>query len=253
MSCAAAKGLLEALVDGELDAGRKAEVAAHLESCSSCASELDGLRRLSTAVREPELRYQPPAWLESRVRTALQNSVATPKRNAYFPFWSWAALATCFVLAAALAWSVVSLQSRRPEREIIAREVVSSHLRSLLGNHLFDVPSTDQHTVKPWFDGKLDFSPDVKDLSSEGFRLAGGRLDYVDGRPVAALVFQRRLHTVNLFVWPSSGPESNPEPAPAQKGYNLVHWNAGGMTHWAVADIPVDELEQFGQLYRKNN
>jgi hypothetical protein len=181
MSCAAAKDLLEALVDGELDAGRKAEVAAHLESCASCASELDGLHRLSAALRQPELRYQPPGWLESRVRTTLQSSAVTPKENTYFPFWSWAALAACLVLAAALAWSVVSLHSRRPESEIIAREVVSSHLRSLLGNHLFDVPSTDQHTVKPWFRWKARLLPRCKRSFERGIP-SGRRSSRLRGR-----------------------------------------------------------------------
>jgi len=146
-------------------------------------------------------------------------------------------------------WSLVALRSASSARSAIADAVVSSHIRSLLATHLFDVPSTDRHTVKPWFDGKLDFSPDVKDLAPQGFRLAGGRLDYLDGRPVAALVFQRRLHVINLFVWPSAEGSARPAAAASEHGYNVVHWSAGGMTYWAVADIPVAELEQFGQLY----
>jgi len=202
MNCTSAKGLLEAYLDNELDAAQQAEIAAHLESCASCAASLDRLKQLSAAIRNPEFEYQPPAYFEARVRGALRESARPERRN--YAFWRWAALAACLILAAVLAWRLVQLRSRDSNRQVIAREVVSSHVRSLLGNHLLDVPSTDRHTVKPWFDGKLDFSPDVKDLSSRGFPLTGGRLDYVDNRPVAALVFQRRLHMINLFVWPSS-------------------------------------------------
>lgn len=250
MSCTSAENLLEAYLDNELDAIQKAEVAAHLESCPSCATSIDRLSKLSAAIRQPALYYQVPPYLEARVLAALREDVR-PEVRQRSAFWNWAALAACLVLAAALSWTFLSLRARNSNREIVAQQVVSSHIRSLLGSHLLDVPSTDQHTVKPWFAGKLDFAPDVKDLAGQGFRLIGGRLDYVDGRPVAALVFQHRLHMVNLFVWPSPQDAAKPESIPTRNGYNVVHWNANRMTYWAVADIPVAELEQFAQLYRK--
>jgi anti-sigma factor RsiW len=133
---------------------------------------------------------------------------------------------------------------------VLAQEVLSSHLRSLMGTHLLDVPSSDQHTVKPWFNGKLSFSPDVKDFSSQGFRLVGGRIEYIGDRPVAALVYQRRQHFINLFTWPSSPGSQSGYGEMKRSGYNLVFWTEDGMTCWAVSDLQIGELEQFAQLYK---
>jgi anti-sigma factor RsiW len=250
MSCDSVEDLLGAWLDNELDATQSAEVAAHVGTCNSCTASLERLRQLSAAMRSPELTWQPPAYFEARVMGAVRDA-ARPQRSVRQPFWRWAALAACIVLGAAILWTTLPLRSPGSNTQLLAQEVVSSHVRSLLGSHLLDVPSTDQHTVKPWFDGKLDFSPDVKDLGNQGFRLIGGRLDYLGGRRVAALIFQHRLHMVNLFIWPSGQGDSSPQPEPGQKGYNLVHWNTAGVTYWAAADIPVAELEDFAQLYRK--
>jgi anti-sigma factor RsiW len=163
-------------------------------------------------------------------------------------FWRWIAIAAAVLLAASAAWNIALLRSRTSSADLIAQDVLSSHVRSLMGTHLLDVPSSDQHTVKPWFGGKLDFSPDVRDFAAQGFPLIGGRIDYVGGRPAAVLVYQRRKHIINVFTWPSTATDGRPELD--RNGYHVVHWNISGMSWWAVSDLNLDELRQFENLFR---
>jgi len=147
-----------------------------------------------------------------------------------------------------VAWNIALLKSRVDPQQLLAADVLSAHIRSLAGTHLLDVPSSDQHTVKPWFNGKLDFSPPVKEVS--GFPLLGGRLEYFDGRAAAALIYGRRQHIINLFTWPSANPIA--ETAATRNGYHLQSWSTSGMTFWAVSDLNEAELRQFISLYRQN-
>ena len=140
--------------------------------------------------------------------------------------------------------------SNGSQTEIVAREVLTSHLRSLMPGHLMDVVSTDQHTVKPWFAGRIDFSPPVSDFAADGYRLIGGRLDYLDRRPVAALVYQRRKHIVNVFVWPAADGSQSAVESTAHDGYNLLHWRRGGMNYWMVSDLNAQEMGVFAGLLR---
>jgi anti-sigma factor RsiW len=155
------------------------------------------------------------------------------------------------MLSGVLLWMIVSAPLQSRAGDLVADEIVSSHIRSMMLNHLVDVPSSDQHTVKPWFNGKLDFAPEVKDFADQGFPLVGGRLDYIDNRTVAALVYQRRKHSINLFIWSSPAVNDQPTQQFSRQGYNIVHWNESGASYWAVSDVNSTDLSEFAQLMRR--
>jgi anti-sigma factor RsiW len=245
MMCKSALSLMEPYLDGELDAAQKAEVEAHLSECASCAAVHRRLSELGSDLRTLAPRYAAPEHLQGRVLSAVRKEARTRQGWRFRPSTAWA-LAASVLLAVSAAWNVKLLQSQRNAAENTAQEIVSSHVRSLIGAHLLDVPSTEQHTVKPWFNGKLDYAPDVKDFAAAGFPLIGGRVDYIDHRPVAALVYKRREHVINLFVWPSNSPLAAPE---AANGFNLVAWNKAGMDYCAISDLNQAELRQFAGLY----
>ncbi len=208
------------------------DLARHLRSCPSCIVGMHARY------------YEAPPELAQRIRQSLG---AEPSHAAVTP-WRRLAIAASLLLAASAAWNLALLRSRVDPRQILVTDVLSAHIRSLTGTHLLDVPSTDQHTVKPWFNGKLDFSPPVKDVS--GFPLLGGRLEYLEGHPAAALVYGRRNHIINLFIWPSSSPSA--EAAGTRNGYHFRAWSSGGMRLWAVSDLGEAEMGQFIALYRQN-
>ena len=245
MNCDKTDQLLNAYVDGELDLMNEVDLEKHLGTCRACASRTAGLRELRASFVDPSLRFGAPAALRAKIG-AMQPTlkVSDPKVRA-----AWIRWIPAFATAAALMLVIAFLAFRTgPSNEdVLASELVSSHVRSMMVSHLTDVGSTDQHTVKPWFDGKLDYSPPVTDLAAQGFPLTGGRLDYAAGRPVAALVYQRRLHPINLFVFPTSEADSRPRMS-SRQGFNVVHWTRQGMTFWAVSDLNLDELHQFGEM-----
>jgi anti-sigma factor RsiW len=241
VDCPQTRDLLDAHLDGELDLVRTLEVERHLADCPGCAAAYDGLRSLQAALRGAPLRYAAPPRLEARVRAALRKE-DRPRRRRTLAALAGAAAAAALVVAAAGLW-------HRPGDDPLAREVAAAHVRSLLA-HRTDVESSDRHTVKPWFTRRLDYAPPVPDLAGAGFPLAGGRLDYVDGRPVAALVYERRRHAINLFVWPAAGAADGGPTLLARQGYSLIHWDQGGMTWWAVSDLNADELRDFVGLVR---
>lgn len=245
MTCYTVRVLLEPLLDSELDAGNKADVESHLQGCVACAEVHHKLSELRTTIRAGAPYYNAPEHLRGRVRAALRE---TPTRRLVVP-WRWVAASAAAGFALASLVLTVTIRPPAPQRDLVAREIVSSHVRSLMPGHLMDVPSSDQHTVKPWFAGKLDFSPRVKDLKAQGFELKGARLDYIDNRPVAAIVFQRRQHLINLFVWPETLKPLSAMASFAQNGFNIVRWWSGGLEYWAISDLNAEELIQFARAY----
>jgi anti-sigma factor RsiW len=247
VNCSEARSLVHASLDGELDVLRLAEIDEHVRQCAGCQVIYDAQRALRSVLKADGLYFTAPARLERRVRAAVR-AAAKPSHwwsLAFAPQWLAVTAAAAIVIVAVMAMPIVS---RRSHADQIAQEVVSAHIRSLMASHLTDVPSSDQHTVKPWFAGKLDFSPPVVDLKDEGFPLVGGRLDYVDNRPVAALAYRRGAHSINLFVWPSASKAEVGEAFDRRQGYNALSWTRGHTSFWAVSDLNAAELRLFAQL-----
>jgi anti-sigma factor RsiW len=190
--------------------------------------------------------YRAPDHLRQRIRASI---AAEARERARPAMWQWGGMAAAFATVALVSWNVANMQARGNDEDRLAGEISSAHVRSLmLEKHLNDVASTDQHTVKPWFEGKLDFAPVVSDFEGAGWTLIGGRLDYVNSRPVAALTYRHRLHVVNVFEWPAATPGDSAPQSMARQGFVLVHWKRAGLEFWAVSDVAGADLLKFAQL-----
>jgi anti-sigma factor RsiW len=241
MSCEVLDQDLEAFVDRELDDEGVRRVREHVAACEGCRVRVAERQMLGRLIRSVPY-HTAPDRLRGRVASQTSRSLMTRR------LFTWAAAAAVIV---AIAGGTALLRTPRPDEGAIVAEVVDGHVRSLMANHLFDVPSTDQHTVKPWFLGKLDFSPPVVDLSSSGFPLIGGRLDYIAGRPAAALVYQRHQHTINMFVSDDGHGASTGIDRRSLRGFHVRHWTRDGMSFWVVSDLNESELDEFvGALMR---
>ncbi|MFY9825888.1 MAG: anti-sigma factor [Thermoanaerobaculia bacterium] len=242
---------LTAYLDGELDLTSALAFERHLEECPSCARALEAQRALRETIGAAGLRYRPTPAQTRRLRQAVTAANVEPS-GLHWPSWQGLQAVAALLLVAVASWSLGRVWPPRSAPDL-SEQIVSSHVRSLLAGHPEDVISTDQHTVKPWFTGKLDYSPTVVDLAAQGFPLAGGRLDYVGNHPVAALVYRADRHVINVFTWPAAyTPDgSGPEPvASTQQGFHLLHWTQGGMTWWAVSDAGEERLRQLARLIR---
>src|SRR5277367_3085417 len=248
MNCQQTKPLIEAYADGELDAAGILELEKHIHDCPACALAWRNAQTLKKALKQDSLFFSAPPELRRRVKAELRSQVGTKFRWSFWN-WNWLTTATTSVATACIALLLTLSLTRPSAEQRLAQEIVSSNIRSLMADHMLDVVSTDQHTVKPWFNGKLDFSPPVKDLAAQEFPLIGGRLDYIGGRSVAALVFHRAKHVINLFIWPSNAADSKAVPVTTIQGYNVIHWSNAGMTLWAVSDLNEKELMEFVQDY----
>jgi anti-sigma factor RsiW len=256
MDCRQTEQLLHAYVDGELDLSGTLALEAHLRACAQCRAKRDEIAALSRRLRSELTRYAAPEGLRERLGFASAAPTPAPARRLR-PRWDrrhFMAMAASTLIAivgssGATYWAVHPSLSPR-----IAEEVVASHVRSLMPNHLIDVASSDQHTVKPWFDGRLDVAPAVVDLTKQGFPLVGGRLDYIGKRPVAALVYGHKKHLINLFACPTPGGEA-PDLSPKRRtirGYNVFYWTTGDIAYWAVSDVDPAALDAFRSLFQRS-
>jgi anti-sigma factor RsiW len=245
MTCDEAETLLDALIDGELDAGHAREVEDHIADCPNCAAQLKAYREMSQAIAGAGMRYTAPAQLRRRIEASLpQPQVNAPNRRSVLRGFAMGS-----AMSAIAATGLFAIVLRHDDEQLIMSEIVSAHLRSLQAGHLTDVISTDQHTVKPWFNGRLDVSPPVIDLTAQGFTLIGGRLDYVDARAIGAIVYRRRQHVINLFVAQTASTESRAAKTETIQGFNIRRWSDRGLNYWAVSDIGADELAEFGDKF----
>lgn len=251
MQCADCRTRLDAYLDKELSADERAEMREHLAGCSDCARELRALERASTLAQEHLVHYEAPDVLKARISSAIASERSSPAQAPAAPprragWWRLAAAGVVIALASGgLTYAVARGGGGAPA---LADQVLASHIRSLMPGHLTDVQSTNEHNVKPWFNGRVDFSPKVPVLDSAGFPLVGGRLDYLDGRVVAAVVYARRQHLINVDSWPEAGPNEVPSSSDAH-GYHLVRWRSDNVEYWAVSDLEAGELSKFVSLY----
>jgi anti-sigma factor RsiW len=269
MNCEEIANLKDGYLDGELDALTSQKIEQHLRDCHKCEDLFEADTALAHAITQSAPYYKATAELRQRIHSTLRDAIgAEDMRGAAIenqPLvtrpraerrsvvsempWNWLALAAAIVLVAIVAWNLVPRLQQPGTDQLLATQLIASHVRSLMANHLTDVASSDQHTVKPWLDAKLDFAPPVVDLANGGFPLIGGRLDYLDNRAVAALVYQRRKHFVNLFVWPKATGASEAQKSITRQGYRLLNWIDADFNYWAVSDVSDTDLQTFKQLF----
>jgi anti-sigma factor RsiW len=260
MDCRQTQEMLSAYVDAELDAAAAMQVAAHVEHCPACRAALDQMQSLRLQVARQATRHTAPEYLRQRIRAALATEppqraprqerapLRRPSPWKWNPAWLHLGLAGLSTTAFAIT---LALYLGQPSgSDLLEQELVASHFRALMPDHLADVASTDQHTVKPWFAGKLDYSPPVVDLAQQGFALIGGRLDYVNQRPVAAMAYQHRKHIINLYVWPARDGAGMGPHASSRQGFQLLRWRQDGMEFSAVSDLNQQALAEFGRQLR---
>jgi mycothiol system anti-sigma-R factor len=268
MNCEEATKLMDGYLDGELDPMTSQRIEEHLRECHNCEQAYEAHTALAHAISRGVPYYKAPAELRERIQSSLRDAIGVSasrsaarenhalltspraERRLVLPEipWNWLALAAAIILAAIIASSFLP-RLRPTSDQFLATQLIASHVRSLMADHLTDVASSDQHTVKPWLDTKLDFAPPVLDLSNEGFPLIGGRLDYLDNRPVAALVYGRRKHFINLFVWPAASNESKAPKTITREGYQLLHWADPDFNYWVVSDVNGNDLQTFKQQF----
>ena len=249
MDCTDIRNRLHAYLDQELDLPGATAVDQHLASCEACKKAYAEQSALQSALRSHATYHDAPAGLAQRIR-ARMGPKQEPKPRFRFHWQQWLPMGAAVAATALLSWTAAIQYASVSDEEATGERVIAGHARSVVTGHLADVASSDQHSVKPWLSSRLDYSPPVTDLTGAGFPLVGGRLDYLDQRPVAVLVYRHREHMINLFVWPlQEGARAQPVHNLAKRGYNVLHWNDGGMAFWAVSDLNAAEMRDFAAAY----
>src|SRR6266566_1470765 len=253
MTCADCLESLGSFVDGELPADEAALIEEHLRTCDDCARAHRRLVDTSSQVKAALMRYQAPDVLKARIRASLADPAgefaAQRPRVPLYRNISWGrTIAAAAIVAVASSALTLAITDRRPHESPVEQQVLASHIRSLIPGHLTDVASNDQHNVKPWFNGRVNMSPDVPRLDSVGYPLVGGRVDYIDGRSVAAVVYTRRQHVINVFWWPAAGGGELAPAASTTNGYHIIHARHNGEESWIVSDLNLPELENFARV-----
>ena len=269
MNCEEAVKLMDGYLDGELDPITSQAIEQHLRDCGHCDQAYKTHGSLIHAIGNATPYFKASAELRERIQSSLRDETTEhavrngvrgaqvlshkrqpePRSILLETPWNWLGLAAAIIFGAIIALNVVPRFQRPGADQFLATQLIASHVRSLMASHLTDVASSDQHTVKPWLDTKLDFAPPVVDLSSEGFPLIGGRLDYLDNRPAAVLIYQRRKHFINLFVWPAESNATRSTKAISRQGYQLLHWVDSDFNYWAVSDVNANDLQTFKQEF----
>jgi anti-sigma factor RsiW len=263
--------LMDGYLDSELDPITSQAIEQHLRDCPSCDQAYQAHGSLMRAIGSASPYHKAPAGLREQIQFSLREEIAERTTRSVAPdaqplfsrrraqartirwdtSWNWLALAAAIIFAAIITFNLVPRLQRPGADQLLATQLIASHVRSLMANHLTDVASSDQHTVKPWLDTKLDFAPAVPELSGKGFPLVGGRLDYLDNRPVAALIYQRRKHFINLFVWPTESNAAKATKTISRQGYHLLHWVDADFNYWAVSDVSDSDLQTFKQGFEE--
>jgi mycothiol system anti-sigma-R factor len=271
VNCEEIKNLMDAYLDGELDALTSQRVEQHLRDCPKCEQAYEVETVMAHAISQAAPYYKAPFELRERIQVSLRDAIGVTtsrgapgaaslavrrpeamRRGVFFDVpWNWLALAAAIAVAAIIASSFLPRLRQPGADQFLATQLIASHVRSLMAAHLTDVASSDQHTVKPWLDVKLDFAAPVVDLSGDGFPLVGGRLDYLDNHSAAALVYQRRKHFINLFIWPTTPADTKAQQMVTRQGFNLLHWIAGDFTYWVVSDVNITDLQKFKQVFEQ--
>ena len=250
MDCAKAGMMIECYADGELDAVTSAAIEKHLEHCARCQGALERLNSLSLLIKDTAPYHSAPERLSRAINARVPTANAASSRAGARWWQRWWQPVALVAVTAVVTW-MAALQLNPPAtKQLVVAEVISSHARSRLTGHVADVASSERHTVKPWLSSRLDFSPPVLDLTSAGFPLVGGRLDYLDHRPVAVLVYRRRQHVIDLFIWPQSEARSAPiTHIASERGYQVMQWTDRGMAFWAISDLNAPELKTFSEMF----